>query len=52
MTVISIFLAFVAGGMVSNLVDKAHPERSRSDNFLHAMLIVLLFFVAYTMNSW
>lgn len=52
MTVISIFLAFVAGGMVSSLVDKAHPERSRSDNLLHAMLIVLLFFVAYTMNSW
>lgn len=49
---LSVFLAFVGGGMVSSLVDKAHPERSRSDNFLHAMFIVLVFFIAYTINSW
>jgi hypothetical protein len=52
LSVLSIFLAFVGGGMVSSLVDKAHPERSRSDNLLHAMLIVLVFFIAYTINSW
>jgi zinc transporter ZupT len=52
LSVLSIFLAFVGGGMVSSLVDKAHPERSRSDNLLHAMLIVLIFFIAYTINSW
>jgi hypothetical protein len=52
MLTLSIFLAFLGGAMVSNAIEKAHPERSRSDNFLHAILIVIIFFLAYTINNW
>lgn len=52
MLIISIFIALVAGGMVSAVVDRAYPERSKFDNLLHSILIVILFFIAYTINSW
>lgn len=48
-TAIAVLSAFVSGVMVSNVVKKAHPERSGLDNFAHSFLIILLSALPYVL---
>lgn len=49
---ISAVMSFIGGVLVARAVNEAYPEKTSLGRLLHSLLIIVLFWVAFTADRW